>query len=120
MMEDDDNSSIQRNRLVERFRQGSILYHNGRELAVKSMEDEGGDEARAAWRDLEALGPDGHLALAPLLEDPNPDIAVMAAMFLFDDLPEKSVPVLKAIYAQRHSEAAMSASRFLWFNGYRD
>ena len=50
----------------------------------------------AAWEALRAFGAQGRDALLPLLDDPRPSIAVMAAAFLLRHAPDRSLAVLRA------------------------
>ena len=101
--------------LLKAFREGMIRRHFGLYVDSPTVTDQGLDEAVAAANGLRALRPKGILALEPLLDDPDPGVRSGAADFLVDEMPERAVPILKALGASAELEAGMTARVALYF-----
>jgi hypothetical protein len=111
MPQHDNEKSIPQ--LVEQFKAGAILYHQGLEDEKLAVQKRGQKNVFSAIQSLDAIGPEGRNNLIPLLEDPDPGVRVYAAGTLVKVIPERALAVLKEIDDFGTTRAHMTAYHML-------
>lgn len=112
MPQDGDEASI--SYLIEQFKAGAILYHQGLEDEKLAVQKRGQKSVLSAIQALDALGPHGRDSLIPLLEHSDPGVRVYAAGALLKVIPERALAVLEEIDNFGLTRAHMSAFQMLW------
>ncbi|HLZ65461.1 MAG TPA: HEAT repeat domain-containing protein [Aliidongia sp.] len=112
MPQHNDEKSI--HQLVEQFKAGAILYHQGLEDEKLAVQRRGQKAVLSAIQELDAFGPEGRNNLIPLLDHPDPGVRVYAAGTLVKVIPERALAVLKEIDDFGMTRAHMTAFHMLW------
>jgi hypothetical protein len=94
---------------VEQFKKGALLYQHGQFMDDSKLMIAGIKMCRAA-ADRVDQGPEGRLALLPLLEHTDEHIQAFAATYLYRVAPEKALAVLEYLDKYRYT----SAERVAW------
>jgi hypothetical protein len=108
-MDDPRITAQQELALVRQFREGALIYHFGLFMADNAIQDKGLDIEDRATDTLEALRPDGLLAILPLLDDPDPAVRSGTAARLLDVMEERAIVILEELKDCDHLEASTSA-----------
>lgn len=98
--------------MVAQLKRAAIVYHWGYEYDDRRMQGAGKRSALEAIQALDTCK-DGRMALAPLLDDPDPSVRVFAAGFLVKVMPERALAVLKELDERCLTRAHMTAFWFL-------
>jgi len=99
--------------LVAQFKRAALVAYFGFEDEHLPMQDAGIASARRTVEALDALGPDGRISLAPLLDDPDERVRGFAARRLLDVLPERAVATLRELSCSPHFHVRIDAGRAL-------
>jgi hypothetical protein len=99
--------------ILEQFKRAAIVCDYGYEDEDNEMQIAGLKSARRAVQTLEALDADGRQFLAPLLDDPNPAVQVLAAAYLVKIMPERALAVLRHLRDYCLDQPRMTAARML-------
>lgn len=99
--------------MSSKFQRAAIVAHYGYEDEDTAMQSAGIRAAKRAIEVLDAIGPEGRLALAPLLESADWGVRVFAAGYLVKVMPERALAILEEIRAKCPTQARMTASRML-------
>ena len=105
MPEENDEASFLRN-----FREAVEKYYQAADLYDYDTERRWIGELIRTARALDALRPGGRNALLPLLEDANPGVQVMAAIYLLNWVPEPALRVLRDIEEQMLDQVSLTAT----------
>lgn len=104
-----------------RFRRGALVRGFGHEDDDRAMERVGFRAVRRACQEFYACGECERgrlLGLTPLLNDPDPNIRVMAAVCLVLFVPEKALPVLEEL--DNYGPSKVSIQAMIYLRQYRD
>jgi hypothetical protein len=105
--------------LAAQFRRAALVRGFGHEDEDLVMQRAGIAAVRRTVQEFDAFGPDARLAgQGPLLEDPDPNVRVMAATCLVLTAPELALPVLEDLDQHDTSRASIRAMHAL--RNYRD
>lgn len=100
--------------LVDRFKRAAMATNFGYRDEDHAMQLAGLRAVDRAAKGLDLLfGPEGRLALVPLLDDPDLSISVFAAGYLIKIMPERALAVLKDIEVRGPTEVRMTAGGIL-------
>lgn len=113
--------------LTEQFKHAAIVRGFGHEDEDHALQRAGLRAIRRTAQEFDAIGPEARLVgLVPLLDDPDPNIRVMAAACLALVMPERAIPVLEHIDKYDPTRASMQTMHLLspyregklrWING---
>lgn len=105
------NSEI--DNLIEMFRQSAIDYYvacDNEEFKKQKVEVNRGKNIAER---LDSFGENGRLALAPLLDDPDQGVRVVAAFFLLKTNPERAIAALEDVRKSPTFFQRIDAGNFL-------
>ena len=99
--------------IVEEFKKGARLKFLGEMLDDEDIAKTGWRQYCDALRKLDAKGRHVRDALLPLLDDPDPEIQVTAAIFMIRDHGERALPILKELSKEIWSDPGNTANNVL-------